>query len=172
MLIFALVFLLTALAFWRVESFKRFLTYATKKKDNSYDNVIILSALGYYNININAIKTSFVAECINYFLYCSDPNYTISYNFVFDDFILDEYSIDELYSKFKEHCISQNKNNTDFTFNELTTFIKNQDIYKDLEKKLNYRLSRAIVLSKYLNNKDVDELLDVLTDKEKEILTS
>jgi hypothetical protein len=137
---------------------------------NSKNNIIILSKLGYYNINPNATKTSFISECMNYLLYAHNPNYTELYNFTFDDFNVGLDAIEDLYTQFQKLCISSHKYRTDFTISEITNFIKSSDIYKKLDQELGYKLRRAICLSKFTNDLSVNKLIDSLTLKELEML--
>jgi hypothetical protein len=131
------------------------------KKMTSLD---ILKNLGYYNFNLNMLKTSIIVECIQYLLYSSNPNY--NYDFCFDDYDIKEPLLDELEHNFETLCQTQNKNKFEFTNEELIKFIKTQEIYKQIDQKLNYAFSRTIILSKYINDKTTDNLLKNLTKDE------
>ena len=87
------------------------------------NNVIILSKLNYYYVNINATRTSFISECMEYLLYSRNPNYTQEYTFCFDMFDLDDGSIEKLYTEFEMLCTQLKKSNSDFTIGEITNFI-------------------------------------------------
>jgi hypothetical protein len=135
-------------------------------------NISILSDLGYYNININSIKISFISECMNYLLYAHNPNYTEVYNFTFDemDIDIDIDDIEDLYINFENYCTEIKKYKTDFTIGEITTFIKKSDIYIQIEKDLGLKFKRAIILSKFTNCFTIDKLRDALTPEELTIL--
>ena len=144
--------------------------YETLQTNN---NIIILSKLNYYNVNINATRTSFILECMEYLLYSRNPNFTQEYTFCFenfDNFNLDDGFIEKLYTEFEILCMQLKKCNSDFTIGEITNFIKNSDIYKKLELELNYRLKRSIVLSKFIDDNTSDKLINSLTLQELELL--
>ncbi len=138
----------------------------------SNDNVSILTKLGYYNININAVKIGFILECTNYLLYAHDINFNEIYTFGFDDWFLDMDSVEELYVKFEKICTDEKKNKMDFTINEIITFIKKSDIYIKIEQDLGFKLKRAIMLSKYTNSITSDKLINALTLEELNILSN
>lgn len=146
--------------------------YLLHKSNEVNDSVSILSELGYYNININSIKISFLSECMNYLLYAHNPNYTEVYNFTFDelDIGVDVDAIEDLYIKFENYCAEIKKYKTDFTIGEITTFIKKSDIYTQIEKDLGVKFARAIVLSKFTNSFTINKLIDALTPEELNIL--
>jgi hypothetical protein len=139
-----------------------------------HNNIEILRYLGYYNLNINFAMKIFITECVTFLLYSSIPNYKPKFCDLLDDYKiskeLDNNNI--LYNNFEIFCKTQNKNKFDFTINEIITFIKTQDIYKKVETKLYYDLSRSIVLSKYIDDTTTKNLLNALTDNEKNILSN
>ena len=138
----------------------------------SNDNVSILSELGYYNININAIKIGFISECMNYLLFAHNPNFNEIYIFTFDDWNMDIKTIENLYVEFEKLCAEIKKQKIDFTISEITNFIKKSNVYMKLEHELSFKFKRAIILSKYINNITTNKLIDVLTLEELTLLSN
>jgi hypothetical protein len=134
------------------------------------DNVSILKKLNYYNLNINDIKTNFVIETMNYLIYCDNPNYEKNISVVNLD-LIDENEMKILCNEFINLCDKKNKNKMDFTINEINLFIKNTNTYKFLVKELNFKLKRAVMLSKYTNDTKAKKIINDLTLNELEILT-
>ena len=139
-----------------------------KKEPNN--NVIILEKLGYYNLNINEIRFCFIFECINYLLYCDNPNYTHNH-FLNDCCDLDEKQIENFCDNFKNLCISRHKNKMDLTINEIKAFIIKSNIYKKLDRELYYKFKRAIILSKFVNEIETEKLINALTIDELNLLS-
>lgn len=172
-----ILFLATLISYWRFISNKKNVTDSAETSDSAEiinyffeNNVDIMQHLGYYNININSTKLDFIMECIKYLLYSSNPNFNEMFSFSWLSFGLDDDFTGELERNFINYCVTNNKSKNDFTINELTSFIKKQNSYKKLETRLNYTLSRAIILSKYLNENETDVLVDALTAEEKKML--
>ena len=136
------------------------------------DNVSILSELGYYNININAIKISFISECMNYLLFAHDTNFNEIYIFTFDNWNIDIKTIKNLYVEFEKLCTDIKKQKIDFTIGEIITFIKKSDVYIKLEHELALKFKRAIILSKYTTNITTNKLIDALTLEELTLLSN
>jgi hypothetical protein len=169
----SLLFILTIISYWRCISNKKRISNSSEILSQMFnDNVDIMQHLGYYNVNINATKLNFIMECLEHLLYSSNPNYDELCCFSWDKFNLDDNFKEQLENNFINYCTTIKKNKTDFTVNEITSFIKKQEVYKKLETKLNYTMLRAIVLSKYLNDNITDNLIDVLSIDEKNILTA
>jgi len=112
----------------------------TKTSNIQNDNVSILENLGYYNVNINNIKESFIFNCLNYLLYIDNPNYTFidtpedfikEYSYYIKD--LDNTFLDKLHEELISFCIQKNKLKKDLTFNELKTFITKTELYKKIQ---------------------------------------
>lgn len=133
-------------------------------------NIEIMVHLGYFGININEIKATFIYECVNYLLFSHSPHNIVSEYDFSGDFYMDENLLNAFYNDFEIYCKLHNKQKFDLTINEIINFIKNQDVYKKLEIKLNNKLSRAIILSKYLNENTTTNLINALTDEEKSII--
>lgn len=140
-----------------------------KKKLN--DNVTILDKLGYYNFNKNDIKTCFLLECMNYLLYCDNPNYTKT-DFLVKCCNLDDKEITDFSNNFQNLCLQTHKNKMNFTVNEIMTFIKKSEIYKKLDQELSYKLKRSIILSKFINETTVEKLINALSIDELNLLSN
>lgn len=144
----------------------------TKVTKNFKDNIAILNKLGYYNFNYNLAKTDFISDCVNYILFSRNPSFKELYNFNYEQIDILQTQLENLYSSFITLCNKKNKVIGEFTINELYLFIKNQEEYKKIEKINNYRLKRSIILSKFLNDKNIERLVEALTYEELYILTT
>lgn len=133
------------------------------------DNVAILNKLGYYNLNINDIRFCFVTECVNYLLYCDNPNYTRT-DFLTDCCNIDNTQMTNFCNSFHDLCLKIHKNKMDFTVNEIVSFIKKSDIYKILDQELSLKFKRAIILSKFTNETSTQKLINALTIDELNLL--
>jgi len=147
------------------------LNCTTENKDKKNDNVVILDKLGYYNLNVNDIRFCFVSECMNYLLYCDNPNYTKT-DFLTDCCGIDDTQITNFCNDFENFCLKIHKNKMDFTVNEIVSFVKKSDIYKILDQELGLKLKRAVILSKFTNEVKTEKLINALTIDELNLLCS
>lgn len=76
------------------------------------------------------------------------------------------YAFYDLCKELNEYCIGKNKYWKDCTVNELEKIVQSNKSFKFLENQINKMNSRAIILSKYLNDKKSDRLVKVLTNEE------
>jgi hypothetical protein len=151
--------------------FKRITLPRQKYTSYSYNlNVIILKKLGYYNLNITKSKNSFLTTLMNLLLFYDSSNYT---KIDFPDYKLYENEMTILVNDFENLCIGMGmgKNKMDLSVNEIMNFIKKSDIYKKMNQDLYFKVNRAVVLSKYLNEKTTYNLLDALSIDEITLLT-
>ena len=132
------------------------------------DTKSILMCLNYYNVNINSIKIELINNCMIYLLELTEPNCK-NYNLEIYD-LNDKNDFNTMIDNFEKYCVSLNKIKYDLTVNEIKNFIKTQIFYKKREKMLNLFFARAIILSKYLNDETIDDLVDVLNERELQIL--
>lgn len=141
-------------------------------KSNINDNVNILKILKYYNLNIYSTINNIIPDCIHYLLFSHTPSYNNRYFFEFEYFSnFDvENEIELLYNNFEIYCAKSNKNKLDLPVNEIIDFIKASSLYKNLDVIIKNRYKRAIILSKYINNNNTQELINALTLNELEIL--
>jgi hypothetical protein len=134
------------------------------------NNVLILDKLGYYNFNKNDILMCFLLDCMNHLLFYSNPNYTKS-DFFENCSEQDPVEISIFYDEFEKKCLELGKGKMDLTVGEIISYIKKSDIYKNLDKELSLKFKRAILLSKHLNDKTSEKLINNLTIQELNLLT-
>lgn len=127
------------------------------KNNLNHENVLILKKLGYYNLNINALKMNYIVESLFNIMFLDNINYTFN-----KIKINNNISIDKLYDDFNKYCNLHNKNKYDMSFNELIAYIKNTDDYINYEKNLTIQFKRAVILSRYIYDKNSDNLINNL----------
>lgn len=160
-------------SYWRFITTKKIIDTPTDVINYMFtNNIEIMRKIGYYNININETKAIYIYECIIWLLFSHTSNNIVTHYDFSDEFEITENIANKLYNDFEFFCKTHNKSKYDLTINEICAFIKTQVVYKKLDAKLNYTFARAIILSKYLNDDTTKNLLNVLTDDEKNILIS
>ena len=162
LLLASFLFFLTVISYVR---FFRSMRCSKKLNLNELSYSDILEYLGYYNLNVNAAKIFFIVESMNYLLFSTNPNYNQLYT-------CDITNRQQMYSDFENYCTEQHKHKFDMTANEIINFIKNHEIFKELNNKISYYTSRTITLSKYANDPTNDNLINALTDDEYQRLIS
>ncbi len=135
-------------------------------KTNVGDNVAILSKLGYYNYNYNLIKTKILSDCVNYIIFCENPNYTLLPKSPCNVLKSNNEFFPNIFSSYKDYCNKNNKLIGDTTVNEIINFIKKDETFIKIQKNNDEIFRRVIMLSKFLYDCDNDRLIDALTNEE------
>jgi hypothetical protein len=91
--------------------------------------------------------------------------FDLEYNDCFDPFS-EFYSIYNIHKELDQYCQLNNKTFKDCTIKELEKIIRSNKFYQYLENKINIVVSRAIGLSKYVNDKNSNKLIKVLNKEE------
>ena len=158
-----------------------FLVYNTcknlikKSKSKSKSKPIVsihemLDILEYNYVNINMYLDIFIGRTLTDVLNKNNPNLPYDdtveiFNFDFGITDNDE-EYDNMLDEIDELCRIDNKHIYNLSFNEIKTNIKKTDLYMKYEKLVFDRMNRAIILSKHLNNTDINNFYDNLTLEE------
>ena len=128
----------------------------------------MLDILGYQYVDIYSYLDCFVRITHNTILDAHNSNFQYVEDVHDFDFGIkvDSKKYDNMINEIIKLCHTSNKHIYDLSFNEIKTNIKKTDLYMEYEKLVFDRMNRSIILSKYLNDTNINNFYDNLTLEE------